>query len=153
MIFWYCMAVARLGNPVKSNKDKTFAIKNSVFEFHHFVRKWFLSLQFLAQTFDIWSCYFATLLKFKVMLLSNFIEITPRHGCSPVNLLHISRALLPKNTYGGLLPFMSTKFTSQSALLRITHLSAFLSYKLTLVTYVFTLVDYETVFNKTMWKY
>ena len=45
---------------------------------------------------------------------------------------------------------MSTKVNSQSAQLRITHLSAFLSYKLTLVTYVFTLVDYETVFNKTM---
>ena len=23
-------------------------------------------------------------------LVNNFIEITPRHGCSPVNLLHIS---------------------------------------------------------------
>ena len=30
-------------------------------------------------------------------------SITLRHGCSPVNLLHILRALFPKNTYGGLL--------------------------------------------------
>ena len=34
---------------------------------------------------------------------SNFIEITHRHGCSPVNLLHIFRTPCPKNTYGGLL--------------------------------------------------
>ena len=34
---------------------------------------------------------------------SNFIEITLRHGCSPVNLLHIFRAPFPKNSSGGLL--------------------------------------------------
>ena len=32
------MAVARLANPIKFNKDKTFAIKSFVFEFHHFVK-------------------------------------------------------------------------------------------------------------------
>ena len=37
-------------------------------------------------------------------LLCNFIEITPQHGCSFVNLLHISRTLSYKNTSGGLLP-------------------------------------------------
>ena len=31
-------------------------------------------------------------------LLCNFIEITPWHGCSPVNLLHIFRTPFPKNT-------------------------------------------------------
>ena len=36
-------------------------------------------------------------------LKSNFIEITLRHGCSPVNLLHIFRTSFPKNTPGGLL--------------------------------------------------
>ena len=30
-------------------------------------------------------------------------EITPRHGCSPVNLLHIFRAPFPNNTSGWLL--------------------------------------------------
>ena len=35
-------------------------------------------------------------------LQSNFIEITLRHGCSPVNLLHISRTSFYKNTSGGL---------------------------------------------------
>ena len=33
----------------------------------------------------------------------NFIKIAFRHGCSPVNLLHIFRILFPKNTTGGLL--------------------------------------------------
>ena len=36
-------------------------------------------------------------------LLCNFIEIALRHGCSPVNLLHIFRTPFPKNTSGGLL--------------------------------------------------
>ena len=39
----------------------------------------------------------------KYDLQSNFIEIPLQHGCSPVNLLHIFRILLPKNTSGGLL--------------------------------------------------
>ena len=36
-------------------------------------------------------------------LLSSFIEIALRHGCSPINLLHIFRTLFPKNTSGWLL--------------------------------------------------
>ena len=35
-----------------------------------------------------------------IKLQSNFIEITLRHGCSPVNLLHIIRILFPKSTFG-----------------------------------------------------
>ena len=34
---------------------------------------------------------------------SNFIEITFRHGCSPVNLLHFFRTSFPKKTSGWLL--------------------------------------------------
>ena len=34
---------------------------------------------------------------------SNFIEITLRHGCSPINVLYIFRAHFLENTYGGLL--------------------------------------------------
>ena len=30
--------------------------------------------------------------------ISNFIEIALRHGCSPVNLLHIFRTCFPRNT-------------------------------------------------------
>ena len=36
-------------------------------------------------------------------LLCNFIKITLRYGCSPVNLLHIFRTPFYKNTYGELL--------------------------------------------------
>ena len=38
-----------------------------------------------------------------IKLQSNFIEITLRRGCSPVNLLYIFRTPFPKNTSGGLL--------------------------------------------------
>ena len=38
-----------------------------------------------------------------VKLQSNFIETTLRHGCSPINLLHIFRTPFPKNTSEGLL--------------------------------------------------
>ena len=44
-------------------------------------------------------CQSAILIK----LLCNFIEITLRHGCSPVNLLHIFRTPFLKNTYKWLL--------------------------------------------------
>ena len=36
------------------------------------------------------------------MLDSNFIEIALRHGCSPVNLLHIFKIPFPKKTTGRL---------------------------------------------------
>ena len=36
-----------------------------------------------------------------IKLQSNFIEITLRHGCSPVNLLHILGTPFPKNTSEG----------------------------------------------------
>ena len=36
-------------------------------------------------------------------LQSNFIEITLRRGCSPVNSLQIFRISFPKNISGGLL--------------------------------------------------
>ena len=38
-----------------------------------------------------------------IKLQSNFIEITLRHGCSPVNLLHIFRTPFPRNASGELL--------------------------------------------------
>ena len=38
-----------------------------------------------------------------IKLLCNFIEITLRHGCSLVNLLHVFRTPFPKNTFGRLL--------------------------------------------------
>ena len=38
-----------------------------------------------------------------LMILCNFIEIKLRHGCSPVNLLHIFRTSFPRNTFWWLL--------------------------------------------------
>ena len=38
-----------------------------------------------------------------IKLLCNFIEMGLRHGCSPVNLVHVFRTSYPKNTSGGLL--------------------------------------------------
>ena len=38
-----------------------------------------------------------------IKLLWNFVKITLRHGCAPVNLLHIFRTAVPKNTSGRLL--------------------------------------------------
>ena len=40
-----------------------------------------------------------------------FIEITLRYGCSPVNMLHIFRTSFPKNTSRGLLLKESFKET------------------------------------------
>ena len=36
-------------------------------------------------------------------MVANFIEIALRHGCSPVNLLHIFRTPFPRNTSGSML--------------------------------------------------
>ena len=48
----------------------------------------------------------------KVALLSNLIEIALRHGCSPVNLLHIFSTPFLKNTSGWLLlPSLLTKLS------------------------------------------
>ena len=38
-----------------------------------------------------------------IKLQNNFIEITLRHGCSPVSLLDIFRTRFLKNTFGRLL--------------------------------------------------
>ena len=47
-----------------------------------------------------------------IKLLCNFIEIKLRHGCSPVNLLHITRTPFLKNTSGRLLPLHLSKAVS-----------------------------------------
>ena len=44
-----------------------------------------------------------------VKLLCNFIKITLRHRCSPVNWLHIFRTSFPKKTPGRLLPNQKNK--------------------------------------------
>ena len=59
-----------------------------------------------------------------IKLLCNFIEITLRHGCSPVNLLHIFTTPFPKSTSGRLLEIANNnEFTYQDAkdLLEMTY--------------------------------
>ena len=46
----------------------------------------------------------------KLQLLWNFIEIALRHGCSPVNLLHIFRTPFPRITSGRLLLKLETSY-------------------------------------------
>ena len=46
-----------------------------------------------------------------INLLSNFIEIALRNGCSPVNLLYIFRTPIPKNTSGWLLLYFHFKIS------------------------------------------
>ena len=58
-----------------------------------------LSCKFAAYFQNTISCGSAI----SVKLQSNFIETTPRHGCSRANLLHIFRTPFPKNTSGWLL--------------------------------------------------
>ena len=45
----------------------------------------------------------------KVTKQSNFIEVTLRHACSPVNLLHIFKTPFTKNTSGWLLLVFTLK--------------------------------------------
>ena len=47
-----------------------------------------------------------------IKLLCNSIEIALRHGCSPVNLLHIFRITFSKNTSNGLLLYCHNTYTS-----------------------------------------
>ena len=42
-----------------------------------------------------------------IKLQNNFVEITLRHGYSPVNSLHIFTTTFPKNNSRGLLPNLS----------------------------------------------
>ena len=46
-----------------------------------------------------------------IKLLSSFIEIAFRHGCSPIYLQHIFRTLFPKNTSEGLLRKVNNRGT------------------------------------------
>ena len=56
-----------------------------------------------------------------IILLYNFAKITLRHGCSPVNFLHISRTTFNKTTFEGLLLIicLSRKISCQGDLLNI----------------------------------
>ena len=57
-------------------------------------------------------------------LLCNFLGITLRYGCSPVNLLHIFRIPSPRNTSEWLL-LNSTSIWNNSYMLRMLHVKLF----------------------------
>ena len=50
--------------------------------------------------------------------VSNFIEIAFRHGCSPVNLLHIFRKPFPRNISGWLLLYVVSNSKLETICLR-----------------------------------
>ena len=81
---WYCNTDDNRGFHFRSSHPEMFLGKG--------VRK--ISIKFTGEH----PCRSVILIK----LLCNFIEITIRHGCSPVNLLHIFRTLFLKNTSGRL---------------------------------------------------
>ena len=59
-----------------------------------------------------------------IKMLCNFIEITLRHGCSPINLLHIFRTPFFRNTNGWLLLYF-VKLVSIKTLLRTHEIQKF----------------------------
>ena len=63
-----------------------------------------------------------------INLLCNFIEVTLRHGCSPVNLLHIFRTPFLKNTSGWLLLTEPSKMISTGNHQQGRYLNAMLIY-------------------------
>ena len=67
-----------------------------------------------------------------IKLQSNFIEITLRHGCSPVNLQHIFRTPFVKNTSGRLLLRYQKIVHSYNNLLHLNEKQSF-TFKISLV--------------------
>ena len=63
----------------------------------------FLGGNFLRTASGIRKKWMSSIKKQYITPQSNFIEITLRHGCSPINLLHIFRTPFPRNTSGRLL--------------------------------------------------
>ena len=51
-----------------------------------------------------------------IELPSNSIEITLRHGCSPINLLHIFRAPFPTRSFGLLLLYFLQSVSTKTGL-------------------------------------
>ena len=77
-----------------------------------------------------------------IKLQSNFIEITLRHSCSPVNLLHIFRRTFPKNTSEWLLLYCSNHHGCQLIYWRRSKTK--LNYKMQR-PYVFTFIQLKNL--------
>ena len=99
---------------VQKHAPEAFCKKDVLKNFVHFTGKHLCFILFLffqqitlpwniftrtyAPTFHHVSCHFQNHTYKNNPLQINFIEITLRHGCSPVNLLHLFRITFPKNT-------------------------------------------------------
>ena len=79
-----------------------------------------------------------------INLQSNFIEITLRHGCSPVNLLHIFRTVFLKNTYEWLLPMVPFSFWEELNL-KTCSLNNLLPIKMIFVIFASSLVSIMSI--------
>ena len=64
-----------------------------------------------------------------IKMFCNFIEITLRHGCSPVNLLHIFRTIFLKKTSVRLLLYWFWMSNEQSKLLLVTFKLSFFLFR------------------------
>ena len=104
---------------------KFFLVKPLVEYFKTFLEGFFICRSFQSTPFiqDSWQSYIYRSSRPEVLnpcrgvisikLQNSFIEITLRHGCSPVNLLHIFRTPFLRNTSGWLLLYLSsTKFSA-----------------------------------------
>ena len=78
-----------------------------------------------------------------IKLQSNFFEITLRHGCSPVNLLHIFRTPFPRNTSGWVL---LTRLLFPKKLWKFTSTISFRKYKRKVVIYPFNYDSSKSTF-------
>ena len=90
---------AKMENPTLNFKNRKLKVKEKR---GHFLHRLFCQENFfnICGTTNLEHPYRSVI---SIKLQSNFIEITLRHGCCPVNLLHIFRTPFPKNTSGWLL--------------------------------------------------
>ena len=78
-----------------------------------------------------------------IKLLCNFIEITLRHRCSPVNLMHIFRTPFLKNTSGGLLlvlllqKLISVREMFETIFFQVLRVASYQNYLLWPILFVF----------------
>ena len=92
LVFWSHSVLLRIGQYTKSTSriSQTHSSRG-------LLRKYFLKICSKFTGEHPWRSVIS------IKLLCNFIKIKLRHGCSPVNLLHIFRAPFSKNNSRGLL--------------------------------------------------
>ena len=115
MVLWWQWILGRARKYVSYGfeicSDKTFYFGQSISVTHPVC-------QFFCVLVHVWKQPFIGVLikkfsensdKIIIIIICNFIEITLRHACSPVNMLYIFKTPFPRNTSGRLL--LNTLFT------------------------------------------